>query len=1032
MKKSLLLSLVTFALVQQDLLAQEVKPSSVIRQNNPITFTENKGQVRDQNGSLRPDVLYGGAAGGMVYHLRRNGISFQQYRQDEGSGNDLLPPQPGSKLKAPTPTPVSVYRLDVNWRKANTRARLTVDGQLPGYANFYTMSSPALDVKSYAGVTYNEIYNGIDLHFYEKNGELEYDFLVSPHADYKQIQLEIKGATQLMLRSDGSVDISTPFGVINEGAPLVYQEGKRLPATWRIVDNLLSFEIKSHDPAKPMIIDPVIRSWGSYFGGTGEDWIYGCTPDTNGDMYYSGLTTSYTMVATSGAHQVAHGGGSWDGFLTKFTSAGAMLWATYYGGTLYDHASSCALDNNGNIYLCGVTSSTNSGVISSSGSHQPNFGGGFDAFLVKFNSSGVRQWGTYYGGAGAEYGYSCATDQSGNVYACGYSSTTTGPSAIASGGHQNSNAGYYDCFLVKFNSSGQRQWGTFYGDAGTDIGHGCAVDPSGNVYMTGQTQPWSTSYPLGTPGSHQPMWSNSLDAFLVKFNTSGVRQWGTYYGEQGDDRAFCCATDANANVYIGGFSSSYLAISTAGSHQQSISGSNDGFLAKFNTSGQRLWGTYYGGPLDEQIQACATDTQGAVYIGGYAPTYTTFAIGTNGSHQPTGGGSIDGFLAKFDVSGQRQWGTCYGGTGSDYGYACTIDPAGNIYLAGSTNSYSGTAIATPGTYQPNYTSSSLDAFFAKFSECLDVPSVPQNATPASAQSLCIGGTTTLSVSAASSLNITWHQSATSTVVIGTGSSFTTPILPAGTTVYYAQTSNTCSPSMGRLVIAVNVYLPPTISVNTGSVCAGKSFTITPSGAATYTYAPQGPVLNNLTTTTIFTVTGTSAQGCVNSNGVFGLVTVMQLPVLGFVSSGSLICLGESAVITATGAVNYKWDTGETLNTVELNPVATTSYTVTGTAANGCTNTAVFTLSVDPCMGLNSHSNTPVSVYPNPSSDLVYINAPRGSEILILNALGQQVLPRLNIHDRISTVNMTQKPPGLYFVQVYSGDRLVRTEKILVK
>jgi hypothetical protein len=143
------------------------------------------------------------------------------------------------------------------------------------------------------------------------------------------------------------------------------------------------------------------------------------------------------------------------------------------------------------------------------GAHQSAYGGGYsDGFLVKFDSNGLRQWGTYYGGPNEDIGYSCATDASGNVYMSGGTQSTSG--IATSGAHQTT---INDAFLVCFNSSGVRQSGTYYGG----IKNVCTTDASGNVYMTGYTQ---SNSGIATTGAHQAVNGNSgySDAFLVKFN----------------------------------------------------------------------------------------------------------------------------------------------------------------------------------------------------------------------------------------------------------------------------------------------------------------------------------------------------------------------------------------------------------------------------------------------------------------------------------------------------------------------------------
>ena len=328
-----------------------------------------------------------------------------------------------------------------------------------------------------------------------------------------------------------------------------------------------------------------VRAWGTYYTGTGQVWPNGeergnsCITDAAGNVYMVGFTSSNSDIATAGAHQTVYAGGpissgtgGYDAFLVKFNSSGVRQWGTYYGGPDEDIGYSCATDASGNVYMIGSTSSTSG--IATAGAHETTVN---DGFLVKFNSSGVRQWGTYYGGPDEDIGYSCATDASGNVYLAGDtqqgSFTSSGMTTI--GSHQSAyGGGYSDGFLVKFDYNGQRQWATYYGGPNEDTGYSCATDASGNVYMSGGTQ--STSG-IATSGAHQTTFD---DAFLVCFNSSGVRQSGTYYGGIKN----VCTTDASGNVYMTGYTQSNSGIATTGAHQtvNGNSGYSDAFLVKFN------------------------------------------------------------------------------------------------------------------------------------------------------------------------------------------------------------------------------------------------------------------------------------------------------------------------------------------------------------------------------------------------------------------------------------------------------------------
>jgi len=209
--------------------------------------------------------------------------------------------------------------------------------------------------------------------------------------------------------------------------------------------------------------------------------------------------------------------------ITSGFSQASRLWATYYGGADWEEGTSVATDRLGNVYVTGWTYST-TGIAS--GGFQNTFGGGVDAFLVKFDASGNRLWATYYGGSGNEEGYDVTTDTAGNVYLCGYTTSSTG---IASGGFQNTyGGGTSDGFLIKFNASGGRIWGTYYGGTGEDVSQGVTIDKAGNILLVGDTR--STTNIASGGFQNSPGGGGLHDAYLVKFNSAGARTWSTYYG----------------------------------------------------------------------------------------------------------------------------------------------------------------------------------------------------------------------------------------------------------------------------------------------------------------------------------------------------------------------------------------------------------------------------------------------------------------------------------------------------------------------
>jgi hypothetical protein len=205
----------------------------------------------------------------------------------------------------------------------------------------------------------------------------------------------------------------------------------------------------------------------------------------------------------------------------------------------------------------------------------------------------------------------------------------------------------------------------------------------------------------------------------------------------------------------------------------------------------------------------------------------------------------------------------------------------------------------------------------------------------------------------------------------TGSNFT--VTPTATTDYTVNGADAIG-CTNSVVSSVIVNTAPIISVNSGSICAGNSFTISPSGANTYTFS-SGTAVVSPSTNTNYTVTGTSAQGCL-SNQAISSVTVNSLPVISISGNTASICAGSSVTLTANGGNTYLWNTGETTPLTVVSPASTTSYTVTGTDLNDCSNISVTTVITTTCIAttqLTSAScnstltvlNSSVRLYCNP-------------------------------------------------------------------
>lgn len=365
------------------------------------------------------------------------------------------------------------------------------------------------------------------------------------------------------------------------------------------------------------------------------------------------------------------------------------LWATYYGGNgNVDLFGDIFFDNAGNILLGGHTNSSNN--IASTGAHQQTYEGNQDLMFAKFDTAGERIWCTYYGGGDQEYGGNGAIDMAGHIYFCGF--TFSDDHIATPGSHQPVRGGMQDAFLVCLDKDGIRQWSTYYGGTKSETGGCCSVDSHNNLYLVGGT---TSPDQIATPGSWQELKNNQVDGYLVKFNPEGIRQWGTYFGSIGGDNPEVISISDSDIIYFGGQTTSSTGLTSPGAFQTNPGSVMDGFLVAFDTNGQRIWSTYYGGDGDDCITEIDASQQGIIYFSGF--TRSTGNIATPGVYQSTSQGYIDGMVVKFSSDGNRLWGSYYGGAGTDIVWGCTATNHGEVVITGETNS--GTGISTSNAFQ---------------------------------------------------------------------------------------------------------------------------------------------------------------------------------------------------------------------------------------------------------------------------------------------------------------------------------------------
>jgi N-acetylneuraminic acid mutarotase len=228
----------------------------------------------------------------------------------------------------------------------------------------------------------------------------------------------------------------------------------------------------------------------------------------------------------------------------------------------------------------------------------------------------------------------------------------------------------------------------------------------------------------------------------------------------------------------------------------------------------------------------------------------------------------------------------------------------------------------------------------------------------------------------------------------------------------------------------------TISSTSSTLCSGNSATLTVSGANTYTWAgaSQGNtlVVTPPQGTSSYVVYGSDANDCRDTTAIS--MTVFGLPSIIAVSSRSVICASEPVKLTATGAVTYTWSTSDLTPTVSVNPTLTTTYTVNGTDANGCTFSTTIVQTVSKCTGINNYSGfstNEIDVYPNPSNGLLTIKKDKSEQsiFVIYDSQGKIVFEQ-SLQENSTEVKL-DLPKGIYFYRLFSGDGPTKIGKLVL-
>ncbi len=657
------------------------------------------------------------------------------------------------------------------------------------------------------------------------------------------------------------------------------------------------------------------------------------------------------------------------------TQAQNWTWAETAGGTLPDEANGCCMDNNGNMYMTGFYFSTS---INFGGSSLSNDGLS-DGFIVKYNANGSTSWSSRVKGSLEDKTTKCAVDSNGNVFATGYFDSPS----IQFGGnnaHNVSNSdgsgGTFDCFIVKYNSSGTPLWFHAIGETDDDGGSCLATDSDGNVYITGWYRAPSITSGSFTLYNENPV-GGSSDMFLIKYDPNGNTLWAKNAGSLDDDKGRGCIVDPSGNIIVTGYCKGD-SIDIEGSYYPN-SGSKDGFVIKYDENGTLISSKVFGGSGGEEPFSCSTDADGNVFLSGnFSSSSVTFDTETITN---TGSGS-GAFLVKLNPSLTAQWAKGVCSSSDDEARGCATDIYGNTVITGV---YNGSSITFGSTVLNN--NGGDEIFLAKYD-------------------------TNGNLFWAIKIGKSNDDGANDCYIDNNGR-----ILIAG---YY----NSGSLTLGNIDLDNSYIIVATSDVFIATTCNAEIGTDTQIACDTYTWI-DGNTYTSSNNSAIFNFPGGSANSCDS-------LVILDLTI----NTVDTSVIQNGISLTAnTATASYIWMDCDNNYSILPNETAQTfTATINGNYAvevteNGCVDTsACYNIT---SVGINEFfSDINVSIYPNPTSGVITIEGDNIIEIELMNINGQ-IISKIAVKEKQLDIDLSEQAKGSYLIKIITN-KGVGVEKIVLE
>lgn len=954
------------------LMAQTVIPEDV-DSRNPYFFIKNQGQFPSQV-KYQVELI-----GGRLY-LENNRFLYDFY--DNNDLHDRI-------FHGDTDDRVKCHAYAVNFVGSNVE-EVTSSKKRKEIRNYYIgndQSKWASGVPLYDHVTYDQLYPGIDLHFYGKDMSLKYDFIVAPEVDPDQIEMDFEGVDKLKIE-DGNLVVQLSFRNVIEQAPIAYQiiNGVKEDVAVEFVKTgkRITFRFPNgYDHSKELIIDPTLV-FSTYTGSTADNWGFTATYDDSANHYAGGVVFAQGYPTTLGAYDTSFNSGGRDISITKFNPTGTQrIYSTYLGGNNIENPHSLVVNSNYELIVFGISASTN---FPTNLGYDLTHNGGNDIIVARFDLNGGNIRSTYIGGSGSDgenigvlftqssihlnYGDNSRgeviVDANDNVYIASCTKSTNFPLVGTPSPLQSTLGGKQDGVILRLTPDlSSLTFSTYLGGTEDDACFGLKLDQNNNVFTAGATR--SSNFPTTTGVLHQSA-QGSNDGFISHVNLGNSSMIAsTFIGTSSIDQCYFLEIDSDEDVYVFGqtYSNSYPVTSGVYFNAQAKQ-----FITKLNKSlTQIVFSTTVGSvnPSVPNISPTAflVDNCEYLYISGWGGSVNSQG-NTNGmpvtastAYQTTTDGSDLYFMVLEKDAVSLDYGSYMGGsTTAEHvdGGTSRFDKKAVVYQSVCAGCGGSSAFpTTSGVVSPTNQASNCNLAAIKID--FPLPGIQADFQIQPSTSGCaphnVNFVNTSSILLGTSYYWDYGDGTTSTS-FQPNHNYPTP--GQYTVMLVVSDPNSCNPQ-DTIYKTIDVFATPVVTTSPDTiVCAGQAVTISATGGGTYSWTPttglgspgSAATTANPPSNTTYQVLVTNANGCQDS----ATVQVDVFPTAPTANAGNdtTICFGDTATLNGSGGTGAVWTPNNTLsNDTIFNPTAfplgTQTYTLNVKDINGCADQDQVTVTV---------------------------------------------------------------------------------------